>query len=51
MKKSKIISQRFEDSKFDPIYDSDRFSGATDKVMTTKAHDVGTPKVFSGRGP
>jgi hypothetical protein len=28
------------------ICDSDRISGATDKGMTTKAHDVGTPEVF-----
>jgi hypothetical protein len=32
------------------IYDSDRISGATDKGMTTKAHNVDTPKVYLGKG-
>jgi hypothetical protein len=33
------------------ICDSDRISGATDKGMITKAHDIGTPEVWSGKGP
>jgi hypothetical protein len=33
------------------IYDSDRISGATDKGMNTKAHDVGTPEAYSGSSP
>jgi hypothetical protein len=33
------------------ICDSDRVSGATDKGMTTKAHDVGISEVCSGKGP
>jgi hypothetical protein len=30
------------------IYDSGRISGATDKGMTTKAHDLSTPGACSG---
>jgi hypothetical protein len=33
------------------IYNSGRISGATDKDMNTKAHDIGTPEVCSGRSP
>jgi hypothetical protein len=33
------------------IYDSDRISGATDQDITTKAHNIGTPEVCSGKGP
>jgi hypothetical protein len=33
------------------IYDLDRISGATDKSMNTKAHDVSTPGACSGSGP
>jgi hypothetical protein len=33
------------------ICDSGRISGATDKGMTTKAHDVSTPEAYSGSGP
>jgi hypothetical protein len=51
VKKSKIdpvednTSRRFEDLRFDRIYDSDRISGAANKGMITKAHDIGTPEV------
>jgi hypothetical protein len=36
---------------FDSIYNSDRISGATDKVMTTKAYHISIPRVYSGKGP
>jgi hypothetical protein len=33
------------------IYNSDRISGDTDKGMTTEAHGIGTPEVYSGKSP
>jgi hypothetical protein len=33
------------------IYDSDRISGDTDKSMTTEAYNIGTPGIYSGKGP
>jgi hypothetical protein len=33
------------------MYDSDRISGATDKGMTIEAYNIGTPEVYSGKGP
>jgi hypothetical protein len=33
------------------IYNSDSISGATDKGMNTKAHDVGNPEAWSGSVP
>jgi hypothetical protein len=54
MKKSKIfLVEEYKTKIWDSTqnYDSDRISGATDKGMNTKAHDIGTPEACSGSGP